>query len=106
LVDDTLEIRYCCELLMTDGGALASARGSPFAAEVPRVPPASLNNELAELLRTGEMTRSAAITVRPCVKLQIVIANARRQCNTLRLLSIPLQLYVCRWKWAAWLQFS
>jgi hypothetical protein len=53
LQSDSLEIHYRCELLMTDGGALASTRGSPFAAEVPCVPPSSLNIELTELLQTG-----------------------------------------------------
>lgn len=53
LQDDTLLIRYRCELLMTHGGALSNTRGSPFTAEVLCAPPATLSKELEELLYSG-----------------------------------------------------
>ncbi|WIA36441.1 hypothetical protein OEZ86_007748 [Tetradesmus obliquus] len=53
LHDDTLLIRYRCELLMTHGGALSNTRGSPFTAEVLCAPPATLSKELEELLYSG-----------------------------------------------------
>jgi hypothetical protein len=56
VVDDSLEIRYTCELLVTDGGAAATVRGTPWAAEVPEVPPSTLGSDLATLLQTGRQS--------------------------------------------------
>lgn len=56
LVDDTIIIRYTIELVVSSGGALSRAAGSPAAPKAPtiQVPPSTLGVDMSSLLDAGE----------------------------------------------------